>query len=73
MSSRADTERDEVVSAGFIAGMRIGKALIRNLYKEVKVPLREVCQIHDVSDFRPRFHLAWLRTATNPIRRLNGE
>ena len=41
MSSSADAERDEVVSAGFIAGMRIGKAFIKNLYKEVNVPLRK--------------------------------
>ena len=37
VSSTADTE---VMLAGFIAGMRIGKALMRNLYKEVKVPVR---------------------------------
>ena len=37
-SSIADAERDVVVPGGFIAGIRIGSAFIKNLYKEVNVP-----------------------------------
>ena len=37
-SSRADAEREDAFWWGFIAGIKMGNALMRNLYKYVKDP-----------------------------------